>query len=102
MNNMNGNIKSGYPYADDLIQDGQIDTIPDNWSVKKDVYFYLADHVFDYLWNIKKDGSVELVDRGYSDGINDRTVQTREKLNELELTFKTFDDMVEWINKRIG
>lgn len=89
-----------YPYGNQLVEDGVLDNL-DGWDIDKDINLYIADHVFDYVWEIKDDGSIILTDRGYYDGIEDRTTKIREVTNELELTFGSMKKLSSWINEKI-
>lgn len=89
-----------YIYGNILLKDGVIDSL-DDWNMEKEINLRFVDQVLDYLWEIKDDGSIRLIDRGYNDGIDDRTTEIRTATNELELTFKDFNELSRWITKKI-
>ena len=90
-----------YIYGNILLKDEVIDSL-DDWNEGKEINLRLVDQVLDYLWEIKDDGQIRLIDRGYNDGIDDRTTEIRTATNELELTFKDFKELSDWINKKVG
>lgn len=89
-----------YIYGSILLKDGTIDSL-DDWNMEKEINLRFVDQVLDYLWEIKDDGSIRLIDRGYNDGIDDGTTEIRTATNELELTFKDFNELSRWITKKI-
>ena len=87
-----------YPYGKSLVEDEIIDSL-DDWNREKE-YLKIADQELDYLWKLNNDGTISLIDRAYSDGIEDETTQIRRQNNELELTFDNFPQIINWSIKK--
>ena len=87
-----------FPYGEQLLHDGVLDSL-DDWDKGKE-YLKIADQELDYLWKLNDNGTVLLIDRVYSDGIEDETTQMRRKNNELELVFDNLPQAINWSIKK--
>ena len=98
---------SNWEYGKMLLEDDQIESL-DNWSKEKDEALYIMDNDFDYLWYEDEKG-IHFIDRLWHDygwnkelleSFEDKTIRERMKTNELELHFKTINEIFEWIDNK--
>lgn len=92
-------MNTKYEYGQGLLDSGVI-TADEfaNWNEDKEYYYSEMDRVYDYLWSEDEDG-IHFIDYLYSMGKEDETVQKRREMNELELHFKSFVEVAEWIRE---
>lgn len=94
-----------WEYGKIMLDEGYIKSL-DYWSDDKEYCYSTMDREFDYLWWEDEEG-IHFIDRLYHDYFydeqiinNDNWIKERRKNNELELCFKDFKEVKEWINKK--
>ena len=92
-----------WEYGKAMLKDGQIESL-DNWSDEKEYVYNTMDRQFDYLWWEDEKG-IHFIDRLYHDYGNqyineDELLKKRKEANELELHFKTVEEVKNWIIKK--
>ena len=92
-----------WDYGEFLVKDGQLKSL-NNWSDLKEVILFEMDRNFDYLWWEDEEG-IHFIDRLYHDYGNqyineDELLKNRKEANELELHFKTIEEVKNWLIKK--
>lgn len=92
-----------WEYGKALLGDDQLDSL-NNWSDDKEYIYSTMDKKFDYLWWEDKEG-IHFIDRLYHDYGNqyineDELLKNRKEANELELHFKTIEEVKKWLIKK--
>ena len=104
--NLKGN-NMDWEYGKLMLEQEDIESL-DNWSDDKEYVYSTMDRKFDYLWWEDEKG-IHFIDRLWHDygwnkelleSFEDKTIRERMKTNELELHFKTFEEVKEWIDKK--
>lgn len=94
-----------WEYGEIMLSEGDIESL-DNWCDDKEYVYKTMDRKFDYLWWEDEEG-IHFIDRLYYDFSDDEEVMNtdewlkqRKENNELELHFKTIEEVKEWLNKK--
>ena len=92
-----------WDYGEFLVKDGQLESL-NNWSNLKEVILFEMDRNFGYLWWEDEEG-IHFIDRLYHDYGNqyineDELLKNRKEANELELHFKTIEEVKNWLIKK--
>lgn len=86
---------NNWEYGQKKLEQEDIESL-EEWSDDKEMAYSIMDREFDYLW-WEVCGKIYFKDRLYSCGERDSTVDIRERNGELELSFKTYDEVFKWI-----
>lgn len=96
-----------WEYGKIMLEERAIKSLAD-WSDEREYVYSIMDRKFDYLWWEDEEG-IHFIDRLWHDygwnkelleSFEDKTIRERMKTNELELHFKTFEEVKEWIDKK--
>lgn len=95
-------IKEQYSYGKSMLDSGEITSL-DKWSEQKERVLSFMDRSMDYLWDEdEKGGGITFIDRLYDSNIRDERTRERERNGELILHFNSYNEVEEWIKKRVS